>query len=99
LVGDKDERVRALAARALRGGDAGSVPALAAAVAGDGSPWVRAWCADTLKRLGTPEAAKALEAARAAEKNAEVLAVLEGREAPALPEQGPPGKSILRSRP
>jgi len=98
LAADKDERVRALAARALRGGDATSVPALAAAVAGDESPWVRTWCADTLKRLGTPEAAKALEAARAAEKHAEVLAVLEGREAAALPEQGLPGKSILRNR-
>ncbi|HOX05562.1 MAG TPA: HEAT repeat domain-containing protein [Planctomycetota bacterium] len=98
LTADKDPRIRSLAARALRHGGAAAVPALSGAASSDQSPWVRAWCADTLRRLGLPEARKALAAARAAEQNADVLAVMDGHAEPVLPEQGVPGKSILRGR-
>jgi len=44
--------------------------------------WVRAWCADSLREIGTPEALEALESARRSEKHPEVLEVIEGRRKP-----------------
>ncbi len=98
LAWDRDDRVRALAAKALRGAGDAAVGQLVRSLSTDASPWVRAWCADSLRRLGTPEAKKALAAARGAEKNPEVQGIIDGRGAPALPEQAVPGKSILRGR-
>jgi hypothetical protein len=98
LGADKDARVRALIARALRHGGTESLPAIEKALSGDSSSWVRAWCADTLRRQGSAEIGKALQAARGTEKDAEVQAVIDGRAEPDLPENGLPGKSILRGR-
>jgi len=44
--------------------------------------WVRAWCADSLREIGTPEALDVLESARRSEKHPEVLEVMEGRRKP-----------------
>jgi len=85
LKEDTEERVRAGAANALeRAGDV-AVAALGEGLASDDSPWVRAWCAHSLRKIGGDAAQEALAAATVNEKHAEVLTVIRGERKPLDP--------------
>ena len=99
LLNDDEELVRAASAYALQHASGPQVvQALAERLRQDESAWVRAWCAASLRAIGTPDALAAVAKARQREGNAEVIEVIEGNRQPLKPVSGPPRKSILQPK-
>ncbi len=99
LLNDDKELVRAAAAYALQHAPRPQVvQALAERLRQDESAWVRALCAASLRAIGSPDALTAAAKARQAEKNAEVIEVIEGNREALKPVSGPPRGSILQAK-
>jgi len=100
LLSDETKvQIRAASAVALQYGEGRvAVDTLSEALRTDESPWVRAWSAAALLNIGTDEAEGTLAQAKATEKDAEVIEVIDGKRQPLWPGAGIPGQSIFKAK-